>query len=749
MDEEPVPGGDRPPTDVDGADAFVGRVAELRRLDETYRQADRAGGHAVLVTGVRGVGKTTLVEAFLDRLAGQREPPLVGTGRCVAGVTPPYHAFRQVFDDLPAGPGEVFDDTDGLPVDDVDGARQRRRGMFADVGDRLHTLAADRPLVLVFEDLHSADPATLFLLEYLVEAVTGWTSPVLVLVTARVGVTDRVEELAEAGDPARTVEVGLDSLDRDDVRGLLEHLLDVEQVSQTALDRVYDHTGGNPLFVREVSRTLAAHSDTGPLPEDTLTDWGVDHVSATVERAVTDRIEACSAPDRALLELGAVLGETVSLPVLVAASERPAAAVRESVDRLLDRRLWERTDDAVTFVHGVVRDQLRDQLDGERRVASHRRAAEAIETVHTDTPDRQYGRLGEHYEAADRPRQAIRWYRQAGERALGVYGHEAAVESYQRALELARTHDVLDSEELAAVYAEVANALWTTGSPGTAAEHASEGLVAAPERSRVRCRLFDIRANAESNRGEYDTAERLSRSQRELAADLPAPVFEAKAHRRLGALARRHSEYDRAREQYRVALDIARETENRVLESRVLLGIGGIAYHQSRFETAHEYATRSRAIVQELGDRRQETRVLNFLGAVASSRDEYDRARSYYRRCLDIDGRFGDRHRQARVLNNLGLAARQEGDYDEARRHYEQSLDIARELDDDVGMAYSRHNLGEVAVYRGDSDRAREQLRHSLETVREHGDGRVEVANLVRLGDCERVARSFDRAVER
>lgn len=118
------------------SDASVGRVAELRRLDETYREVDRAGGHVVLVTSVRGVGKTTLADAFLDRLSGQWEPPLVGTGRCVAGVTPRTTRSGRC-------------STTRFPVDDVDGARQRRRGMSAGVEDRLHTLAADRPLVLV------------------------------------------------------------------------------------------------------------------------------------------------------------------------------------------------------------------------------------------------------------------------------------------------------------------------------------------------------------------------------------------------------------------------------------------------------------------------------------------------------------------------------------------------------------------------------------------------------------------------
>lgn len=103
---------------------------------ETYREVDRAGGHVVLVTSVRGVGKTTLAEAFPDRLSGQWEPPLVGTGRCVAGVTPRTTRSGRC-------------STTRFPVDDVDGARQRRRGMSADVEDRLHTLAADRPLVLV------------------------------------------------------------------------------------------------------------------------------------------------------------------------------------------------------------------------------------------------------------------------------------------------------------------------------------------------------------------------------------------------------------------------------------------------------------------------------------------------------------------------------------------------------------------------------------------------------------------------
>ncbi len=743
---------DQTPARVRG-EAVVGRVDELHRLEEAYRTLEPKGGQVAFVTGAQGVGKTTLAETFLDGLPGWADrSPVTAAGYCTDGITPPYHVFRQLFDALPSGAGliDVFADVEVFAADDAGGVQDQRGSLFADIADRLRDLAADRPVVLVVEDLHLADQSTVALFEYLVDEVARWTLPVLFVVTARTGdpaSEHPVDELADRVAPGRTVTVDLGPLDREAVRNLLRHLLDVDRVPPAVLDEVHDQTGGNPLFVTEVGRELADRVGPGPVPDDLLTGHeGI--LSDTVGQAVTDRIDACPDPDRAVLELGAVLGETVAVPVLVAASERPATAVRDSVDRLVARRLWERSDGTVTFAHGVVREQLLAALTDDRRRQCHRQAAEAIETVHEDTLERYHGRLGEHYEAGGRPARAIEQYRQAGERALGTYGHEVAIESYERALELALAHDTLDDGTLAALYADLARASWATGANRDAAEQAREGLALAPEGSRVRCRLLDVRANAEVARSEFDSAEATTRTQRDLAASLGARNLEASAHRRLGSIARRRSEYDRAREQYRTALEIARETDNRLLESRIRLGIAGIAYHQGQFEQAHEDATGSLEMVRAVGDRRQEARTLNFLGAVASKRDRYDRAREYYRACLDIQGRLGNRYKQARTLGNLGLVARRQGNYDEALDHYEQSLSMAQRLDDRSGEAYSRHNLGEVAVYRGACDRAREHLERSLTLVRELGDNRVEVANLVRLGDCERVAGNLDRAAE-
>jgi PAS domain S-box-containing protein len=731
-------------------ETVVGRVENLHRLEDVYASLERNGGHAVFVTGASGIGKTTLVETFLDRLPD--EDVVVGTGRCTADVTPPYEVFREVFDELPETTElvDVFDDAVVFD-DDSDAVQQRRAKLFTTVANGLRELAAEQSVVLVLEDLHRADRATAALLEFLIDEVGRWTFPILFLCTVNTDTLDGdhpVERFTAETASDRVQEIPLTQLDRADVRTLLQRMLNIDRVPPAVLDDVYDHTGGNPLFVREVGHDLVKRLGPEPSPDDLLTDRGDHSISATAERAVADRIGALSARDRQTLQMGAVIGRTADIDVLVAASDRAETAVRDSLERLVTRQLWERADGTVAFVHGLVREEALASMDADRRRECHRRAGTAIERVHDDALEQQYGRLGKHYERAGKPDRAVEYYRQAGDRARGAYGHEVAIENYERALALAREHDSLADGELAALLADIAGTAWACGRLTVADDRADEGLAVAPEGSRVRCRLLDISANVQADRGEYDRARELTTAQRTLAETVGARDLEASARRRLGSLARRHSEYDRASDHYEAALDIARELGDRVVEARILKGIGGIAYEQGDFEAANEYATRSLDIVQEVGDRRQEARTLTVLGAIASNRGAYHRAREYYRRSLDIDGQLGDRHAQARTLGNLGVVARREGAYDEAREHYQQSLDIARDLDDRKGEAYSLHNIGEVEVYRGACRSAREHLRESLEMVREFGDTRVEVANLVRLGDCERVARNLDAAAD-
>jgi tetratricopeptide (TPR) repeat protein len=452
------------------------------------------------------------------------------------------------------------------------------------------------------------------------------------------------------------------------------------------------------------------------------------------------------APVRSVLELGAVMGETISFDVLRTASDLAEADLVEYVDRLVRDRIWNRTDGTIAFVHGVIRERTLELIDDDRRERLHARVARAIETVHAGAIQEHYGWLATHYDRAGDDEAAAGYYRQAGDRAADAYAHEDALDCYERAIALSRDRDGTDPTDLAALLADLAEVYRIVGEIDSSRRIATEGIEVAPDGSREACRLLGITADARIAQGAFSPAREATDRQRELAVDLGARDLEARAIQRLGEIAKDRGGFDPAREFYEESLDIFRELDDRESEASVHKELGVVAWRQGEYDRARESLQRGLDIAQELDARQLEAACLNNLGGVAYNQDEYDRAHEFFRRSFGIDREIGSRRDEARSLNNLGLVARRQGEYDRAHAYYERSLDVKREIGDRQGEARTLNNLGVIATKQGEYDRAREYLLESLDTKRDIGDRNGEADSLGNLGLVAYRQGEYDRA---
>lgn len=708
-------------------------------LLERYVDCVQTGGEAVLLAGERGVGKTTLLEQFRHRVSDRQPEPLVAAGACEPGTQPPYHPFRQAFDSVPSGsrpPGV----TRTLAPAGPDEGDSRRRSLFADIHDHIETVATDRPVVLVVEDLHWADGATVALFDYLFEAVDTSEQPVFLVGTCR------PDEIAQAGlatlvERARGDEslVELGPLDREMVASVLADRLGVETVPQSLARSVHEHTDGVALFVAQIGALLA--DETAP---DTLAGLSPPE---TVEAAVTRRLRRLPDEVTELLRLGAVIGESFEVELLVAASGAERPTVERRIDTLADRRIWTRTGDRVSFAHRVLRERAL-ALDGRPLDRLHARVAVALETT-GDSPGRA-SRLGAHHEAAGNHTRAVEWYHEAGDHARVTYAHASALEQYRRALDLARTAGLAD-QLLTTLRAKIAAVHNAVGDHESAVAVSCDPQAPATDRGsrEATCQLLGECSRAHIERGDTDRARATLDRERDLLAEIEAPALEAKMLGRLGELARRESEYESAREHLRAALDIARETGNRRTVGTLLRELGTVSYYLGEYERARECYVDALDHSRAREDRLAESWSLNNLGMVAWRQGSNDRARTFYEESLELKREVGDRHGEAQTLGNLGLVARREGDYDQARRYYEESLTIAREVGDRPGVATTLSNLGVVVRRQGEHDRARECYEECLAIAREVGDRQLAGIALNNLGELASRQSAYDRARER
>jgi eukaryotic-like serine/threonine-protein kinase len=491
---------------------FVGRERELAALSTGLAAARRGRGSLWLIVGERGVGKTTLAEQLCEAAGKQAVPVARGPSRD-AGGAPAYWPWIQILRalagahpnaDWPLLLGRGAADVIGLvpesgprvPCSGGSLARdpdRRRFELFDGVSEFLATTTAASAAVLVLEDLHAADEGSLLLLSFLARRLHDTS---LLVVGTHVDV--------EVSPPPAVARL-LEDLARDGRRLPLRGLGDAAVEAMIAarsgapvdpelLRTIQRVTAGNPFFVNEIVRVLAADGD-GRLPAHPLTPDELP-LPDSVRAALGRRLAPLDDDSRALLEAAAVIGEEFSVTRLAAsAGIAPAAALGhlEPAERLQLVRALPETMGRYAFAHGLVRETLLRDLGEERRRELHRRVVEAIERRHAGTLDDHVAALAYHsIEAlpAVGAAKAGVYARRAGERAARQLAYEEAARYFQQAL------DVQDGR---------------------------------PEGRRERCELLFALGSAQRRSGAVGVAQATFEAAATLARELAAPRLLARA----------------------------------------------------------------------------------------------------------------------------------------------------------------------------------------------------------------------------
>jgi predicted ATPase len=214
---------------------------------------------------------------------------------------------------------------------------------------------------------------------------------------------------------------------------------------ETALAaELYRETEGNPLFVVETARSGLPRRD-----EATARRWPVPQ---TVQEVIAGRLDQLSAQARELAGVAATIGRAFTFDVLAQASGADEEVLVRGLDELWARRVVrEQGADGYDFSHEKIREVAYGELSAARRRLSHRRVAQALETVHATNLDNVRGRIAAHYEAAGRPEKAISHYRQAAAVAQRIYANQEAIQYLRRAIALAPAAS-LDRAQAARLY---------------------------------------------------------------------------------------------------------------------------------------------------------------------------------------------------------------------------------------------------------------------------------------------------------
>jgi class 3 adenylate cyclase/tetratricopeptide (TPR) repeat protein len=444
---------------------FVGRGAELSQLEGYLTNATRGRGSIAMIGGEPGVGKTRLAQELADE--ARREGAVVFIGACYEVETAtPFAPFVEILGATARTvPKEVFKEIVGdsgpelarfypelrvmfpdIPAPIELPAEQERRYTFNSIGRYVTRAATVRPLMLILDDLHWADEATLQLLQYIATLIDD-------LAALIVG-TYRDVELAVGRPLARTLEqlvrqrkahrISLKRLSQHDVSTMLERLAGAEPPGRL-VEVIYSETDGNAFFVEEVFRHLLEERRLLDPAGGWVDDVSIDDVDVpeSVRLVTGRRIERLEEETKRSLTNAAVIGRVFDVSLLEQVVGIDVGDLLDALDEAEHARLIEplreSRDARYQFVHELVRQTLLAEISLPRRQRLHLAVAGAIESQMEGRAEDRVADLAHHLfqagAAADKE-MTLKYLTAAGDRSHATGGSEEAVRTYERALSL-------------------------------------------------------------------------------------------------------------------------------------------------------------------------------------------------------------------------------------------------------------------------------------------------------------------------
>jgi DNA-binding CsgD family transcriptional regulator len=397
---------------------FVGRTDELDSLTAVRLESHRYGRFAI-VAGDAGIGKTRLVKEFLRSVPRGRAA--IGVGRALEHVRAPFAPWISALQSVsPAAAravapnGEAFSD---------------KAAMYAALTAALHECAQRRSTVLVLEDMHWADAASLDLLHVLAAEIAGLRR-LLVIATVRAGEIDDATRTL-LGKP-HTFLLDLRPLPSRDCVELVRALLPDGAADSSRAERIAALSGGNPFFAGE----LAKNGDSEGIP-------------LTLSSAIDARVARLDAEDVTALEAAAILGERFELQLLAEMLNADPATAAQRLDRAQrDAIVIEEGDGQFRFAHALTRAVLAKRLTSAQRITIHKRAARALERRRRFDA-LGFAQLAYHHAGAHDPVKAYAYRMRAGGLAYSVHGYADAASFYADAAACAERGSLEQARALA------------------------------------------------------------------------------------------------------------------------------------------------------------------------------------------------------------------------------------------------------------------------------------------------------------
>lgn len=601
-------------------------------------------------------------------------------------------------------------------------ASQLRQQIFLAVRDLLLAETQRQPLVLILEDLHWADEASLDLLQFLAEAVRH--TPMLILAVSRQTEDRPLERLIRwAGRylSERFIPIHLRNLSTEESHHLLMQLLSVPDFPEHLRQMILERADGVPFYLEEILRMLID----GGILQKSNGQWRVVGtidgvqlgVPETLQELILARFDRLPPFQRRLLQVAAVIGHQFQLRLLTALlPPEERSGIDQALKHLVQREfivpLAGPPNAAYAFRHVLMSEAIYATLLKRQRSQLHGQVGEAIEQLYAERLEEHVELLARHYSWSPRLDRALHYLIAAGQKAASSFINEQALFHFNQALDLLPKvpHTPLQAMHVHLGLGDVQSLVGNY----TAAFHHYEAALAA------------IAAEA----GETFMTQR-SALQRKIARTLE-----------------RQGDYEGALSRLSLALQTlnAISTPPSTEKAQILSDIGWIHFRQGNFVEAEKLLGQALSLVENSHAYDVIASIYNRLGGVAYNQGDWNRTADYLRKSIAIRESIGDLVGLATSFNNLGLLSIEMGDFDNALENLTRSYELKSRLGQAEGVSMALNNLGWLRIQRGELDEAARCLNQALELARQIGYTSLIAEVLKNQGELHLKSRAWDEA---
>lgn len=726
---------------------IVGRDSELQTGQEIIAHVLKGRGHILIINGVSGIGKTRLAEEIAFYAEQEGMELLAGT--CLSyGKTMTYHPWADILrayfglkhnDDAAtrleavnrgmaaiaeAEWSPVIGEVMGLDIPDNNltrtlDAKLRRQRVLDLTVKLLRSRAQTNPLMVIVEDAHWADPASMDLINYVARNIAG--HPIALVLPHR----------PDDGLPNWTtydyaVELSLADLPEAACLEIVAGMIGPIRLPDSLCQLILGKGGGNPFFVEEVVRVLI---DSGALQEDEAGHWRVVEGMAdvelpdTVHGMIISRIDRLLETDRHILQVASVVGRVFNFQVLdgiYAYSDRDGA-IRIRLNYLGELGLTELQAIETLlyrFKHLTTREVVYESLSFEQRRDFHRKIAAFLErNAAAGAIGEQTDLLAYHYFEGQDWQKAVEYNLMAARHAQREFANDSAVDSFERVLEAASRMESPQDVE-------------------------TERLIARQSLGEVLTLL-----------GRYDEALTHYAAAREMVEAEPWSIDQT---RHLADLCRhtadvyeRRSEFDVAFEWLNKGLGYLNEDEPTIEASQIYLLGAGVYRRQGKNEEAITWCEKSLTVAADIKTRegRQSMAQAYYnLAGIYTRYGDLRRAVQFCRQSVQVYEEIDDSVGLSHAYNNLGNAYSDQGDWERAVESFHKSLAIKQKIGDVLYQAFINNNLGNIYLYRGEWDKAADLFARSTAIWKQVGAALPEGVTLSNLAQVYIYQQNWDEA---